>query len=253
MNFRKIFLILTALTVLAAPRVLAVRPFITDDAVITGFRRSELASWIFTGKTGMEIWHSANIGLAEWAEITVAGAWGRSKYEINGKKNSEPSYTLPLIQGKFLFRSYDPNGLPGVGMAVGSALPWGKGSFVSDGYGAFGCVLLTQCFGRDDNVLMHAQAGATYLKSKTSKENLSGLVFGFGTQVKVYKGFHLIGEIVNGDPYEHGVGSMYQLGIRQFFSEQLQLDCAFGNRLGGGTKGSSWFTCGIRYVVSLSG
>ena len=86
---------------------------------------------------------------------------------------------------------------------------------------------------------------------KTSRENLKGLVFGLGTQVKVYKGFHLIGEVVNGDPYEHGAGSMYQLGIRQFVSEKLQIDCAFGNGISGDTKASSWFTAGFRYVVSI--
>ena len=251
MNFRKIYLILAVLTMLAVPRVLAVRPFITDDAALSGFRRSELASWIFAGKSGTEIWHSANIGLADWAELTIAGIWGNGKHESNGETIKKLSYTLPLVQAKFLFRSYEPNGLPGIGMAVGADMPWGKGAFVSDGYAAFGCLLLTQCFGKEENVLIHAQAGGTYLKNKESKKKLSGLVFGLGTQVKVYKGFHLIGEVVNGDPYEHGAGSMYQLGIRQFVSDKLQFDCAFGNGFNGASKDSSWFTAGFRYVVSF--
>ena len=251
MNFRKIYLALAVLTILATHPAKAVRPFITDDAAITGYRKSELASWIFSGKTGMEIWHSANLGLTDWAELTIAGIWGRSKYEFNGETIRGSSYTLPLIQAKFVFREYEPNGLPGVGMAVGSDIPWGKGAFVSDGYGAFACLLFTQCFGMDNNLLIHAQAGGTYLKDKESKKNLSGFVFGLGAQVKVYKGFHLISEIVNGDPYEHGAGSMYQLGIRQFVSDQLQFDLAFGGGISGDNKASSWFTCGIRYVLSI--
>ena len=198
--------ILVLLTIFAAPPAFAVRPFITDDAAITGFKRSELASWIFASKTGTEFWHSANLGLTDWCELTVAGFWGRSKYENNGETFKEPSYTLPLLQAKLLFRAYEPNGLPGIGIAVGADMPWGKGAFVPDGYAAFGCLLLTQCFGNNENVLIHAQAGGTYLKNKESKENLKGLVFGIGTQVKVYRGFHLIGEVVNGDPYEHGAG-----------------------------------------------
>jgi hypothetical protein len=54
--------ILAVLMMLTPLRALSVRPFITDDAAITGFRRSELASWIFAGKTGIEFWHSANLG-----------------------------------------------------------------------------------------------------------------------------------------------------------------------------------------------
>ena len=235
----------------ATPWALAVRPFITDDAAITGFKRSELASWIFAGKTGTEFWHSANLGLTNWAELTIAGIWGRSKYEFNGKTFREPSYTLPLLQAKFLIRGYKPNGLPGVGIAIGADMPWGKGAFVPDGYGAFGTVLLTQCFGMKENLLIHAQAGGTYLKEKESREQRMGLVFGFGAQVKVYRGFHLIGEIVNGDPYDHGAGSMYQLGIRQFVSDKLQCDLAFGNRISGDSRASSWVTCGIRYVLSF--
>ena len=249
---KKTFLILAALTMLAAHPARAVRPFITDDATITGFMRSELASWGFFSKTGTEFWHSANLGLTNWAELTVAGVWGRSKYELNGETFKESSYTVPLIQAKFLFNTYKPNGLPGIGMAVGADMPWGKGAFVPNGYGAFGCMLLTQCFGNEENVLIHAQAGGTYLKDKESKENLFGFVFGLGTQVKVYKGFHLIGEIVNGDPYEHGTGSMYQLGIRQFVSDQLQFDSSFGDGISGDTKAASWITCGVRYVLSFN-
>ena len=247
---RKTSLILLILTVLAVQDMSAVRPFITDDAAISGYRRSELASWVFTSKSGLEIWHSANFGLTNWAELTVAGVWGRSKYEFNGETFKEPSYTLPLIQGKFILHEYEPNGLPGIGIAIGSDMPWGKGAFVPNGYGAFGCMLLTQCFGTDDNLLIHAQAGGTYLKDKESKEKLSGFVFGLGAQAKVYNGFHLIGEVVNGDPYEHGAGSMYQLGIRQFVNDQLQFDIAFGGGISSETKASSWVTCGVRYVLS---
>ena len=249
---KKVSVILIALMMLSVNPVWAVRPFITDDAAITGFRRSELASWIFAGKSGTEFWHSANYAFTNWAELTIAGIWGRSKYEFQGETFREYSYTLPLVQAKFLLRGYEPNGLPGVGVAIGADMPWGKGAFVPEGYAAFGCLLLTQCFGMDDNVLIHAQAGGTYLKNKENKEKLSGFVFGIGTQVKVYRSFHLIGEVVNGDPYEHGAGSMYQLGIRQFVSDKLQVDCAFGGGMSGDTKASSWFTCGVRYVLSYN-
>jgi len=33
---------------------------------------------------------------------------------------------LPLVQAKFLFREYEPNGLPGVGVAIGADMPWAR-------------------------------------------------------------------------------------------------------------------------------
>jgi hypothetical protein len=251
-KINKTVLILAVAILFAIPRAWAIRPFITDDATLIGFKRAELASWFYGSKARTEFWHSANIGLTNWAELTVAGFWGRSKYEFLSEKFKEYSYTLPLLQAKFLLRDYTPNGLPGVTVAVGSDMPWGNGAYVPEGYNAFAFSSLTQCFGHDENVLIHAQIGTTYLRNRESRENFSGLVYGFGAQVKAYKGFHLIGEVVNGDPYEHGVGSMYQLGIRQFVNDDLQFDLAFGGGISGDTIASSWFTCGIRYVLSFN-
>jgi hypothetical protein len=44
---------------------------------------------------------------------------------------------------------------------------------------------------------------------------------------------------------------MYQLGIRQFVSDKMQVDFAFGGGISGDTGTSSWVTCGIRYVLSF--
>jgi hypothetical protein len=152
-NIKKHILLLAFILTAIATKTYAVRPFITDDAALSGFKRSELSSWIFASKAGTEVWHSANWGLTHWAELTVAGIWGRSKYDFKGETFEESSYTLPLLQGKFLFRDYEPNGLPGVVIAVGADMPWGKGAFVADGYTAFGAALFTQCFGNDEKYL----------------------------------------------------------------------------------------------------
>ena len=249
--------ILIAFVMLFVNPICAVRPFITDDAAMSGFKRSELSSWVFSSKAGTEVWHSANWGFTHWAELTIAGFWGRSNYEFvdfEGKKTTkkEWSYTLPLFQAKFLIRDYEPNRWPGITVAVGTDIPWGKGAFVSEGPNAFAFASVTQCLGEDENLLFHAQIGATYLRNQKTKENLAGFVFGIGTQVKIFRGFHLIGEIVNGDPYEHGLGSMYQLGIRQFINNELQFDLAFGAGISGETRASTWLTAGVRYVLSFN-
>ncbi|MCL2682416.1 MAG: hypothetical protein FWE63_02870 [Bacteroidales bacterium] len=242
-----------AFFMLSVNSIRAVRPFITDDATLIGKKRAEIANWFYASKAGTEIWHSLNYGLNDWVEINVLGFWGRSRFEnAEGKTIKEWSYTLPLLQTKFLIRDYEPNSWPGITVAVGTDIPWGKGPFVAEGNNVFAFTSATQCFGKHEELLFHAQIGATYLRNKKSKETLIGVVFGFGTQVKVYKGLHLIGEIVNGDPYEHGVGSLYQFGIRQFVNDDLQFDLAFGAGISGDIKASTWFTGGIRYVLSFN-
>jgi hypothetical protein len=61
------------------------------DMTLVGFKRVELASWTFINKTGTEFWHSANIGLSNRFELTIAGFWGYSKPEVNNR--SEFSFT----------------------------------------------------------------------------------------------------------------------------------------------------------------
>jgi hypothetical protein len=241
--------ILAALTILFAPPVWAVRPFITDDAAIIGFKRIELANWLLIDKYAGQFWHSANIGLHDRVEMTLAMFWGYDK--PGGDNHAKMSFTAPLLQTKFLLRDYEPDGLPGMTVAVGSDLPYGTGAFVPRGYGAFAFASVTQCIGKEENVLIHTNLGITYLRE--GGENHTGITWGTGTQVKIHKGFHCVGELVSGDPYVHGAGIAYQLGIRQFVSDKLQVDCALGNGIGGGVnKTPLWVSCGIRYVVSLN-
>jgi hypothetical protein len=254
---KKTVLVLVIATLLAMPQVWAVRPFITDDATLIGRKRIEFANWTYLypkDKWGWELWHSANIGLTNWAELTVAMCWGQGLgINSGGFETKLWSYTLPLLQAKFLLHDYEPNRWPGVTIAVGSDLPWGKGPYVASGYGAFAFVSVTQCIGKNENVLIHGQIGGaweTYIDNNKRKHQ-GGVVFELGTQVKIYKGFHGIAEIVNGDPYIQNVGLMFQVGIRQFISDKLQVDCAFGSGIGKNSA-NYMITAGIRYVFSFN-
>ena len=237
---------LAILTLLAIPQAWAVRPFITDDATLIGRKRIEFSNWLLIDKYSGQLWHSLNIGLNDWSELTVAGFWGYDKSKYNNL--TEMSFTAPLIQAKFLVRDYEPNKLPGITIAVGSDLPFGTGAFVPNGYGAFTFLSATQCIGEDENVLIHAQFGGTYLRE--NKKDYANYNWGIGTQVKIHKGFHGIGEFISGDPYVHNAGIGYQLGIRQFISDNLQVDFAVGNGIGGGkNRMPLWSSCGIRWVL----
>ena len=246
----KKYLMMAAASMLFVPQLWAVRPFITDDGAIIGFRRMEIANWLLIDKGSGQLWHSANIGIHKRVEITCALFWG---YDKSGDDNrATMSFTAPLLQTKILFCDYVPNGLPGITVALGSDLPFGRGAFVPGGYGAFAFTSITQCIGRDENVLIHVNLGGTYLRE--GGKNYAGFTWGIGTQVKVYKGFHCVGELVSGDPYVHGAGIGYQVGIRQFISDKLQVDCAFGDGIGGGVnRMPMWVSCGLRYVLALKG
>jgi len=245
-KYTVVFVLHGYLALLFMPHALAVRPFITDDATLIGHKRAELATWTFINKSSLEFWHGYAMNLSERLEVNVLGFWGYSKPEASRR---DFSYTLPLVQFKYLFRDYEPNGLPGITIAAGSDLPFGKGAFVPGGYGAFTFLSATQCLGEDEDVLIHANIGGTYLREE--QKNHTGFTWGLGTQVKVYKGLHGVAEIVSGDPYVHGAGLAFQVGIRQFVSDALQFDAAFGKGFGGDNRMPLWISCGIRYVLSF--
>ena len=247
-KIQKPVLIFAAATMFFMPQVWAVRPFITDDGAIIGYRRMEIANWMLINKGSGQLWHSANIGVHERVELTCAMFWG---YDKSGEENrANMSFTGPLLQSKFLLRDYEPNGLPGITIALGSDLPFGKGAFVPGGYGAFAFTSVTQCIGEEENVLIHANIGGSYLRE--ARKNLSGFTWGVGTQVKLHKGFHFVGEFISGDPYAYHAGIGYQLGIRQFLSDRWQVDFAFGNGIGGGdNRMPFWISGGLRHVLPL--
>ena len=69
-----------------------------------------------------------------------------------------------------------------------------------------------------------------------------------GSQVETVFDFHLIGEVFSGDPYVQGGGGAYQLGFRQIFNSNVQLDFTFGGGLWGDAPTPVWFSSGVRIV-----
>jgi hypothetical protein len=118
---------------------------------------------------------------------------------------------------------------------------------VPEGYGAFSFATISQCFGEGEKVLIHANGGVNYLY--TQKKNQWLGTWGIGTQVKTYKGFHLVGELFSGDPYVPGTGLSYQVGFRHFFSDLVQIDATIGQGLAGENKFPLWCSAGVRLVT----
>lgn len=228
----------------AAPADVKVRPFITDDARVVGARLAQLETWLRTDREAAQQWLLMAYGPTKNLELTVGGVVGLERRgEAGGRALS---YALPLVQAKFLLREYKPNRAPGLGVVVGTFLPNGRGSFKPAGYGTFGFLTVTQSLGHADRVLLHGNVGGNYLHIDGTNQFIR--TWGIGTQVRAYKGCHVVGEVFSGDPYIPGTGTAYQIGYRYFFSDRLQIDMTVGDGIGGVRPMPVWFTAGVRVV-----
>ena len=221
-----------------------VRPFITDDARVVGDRLAQLESWIRVDKEAAQHWILGAYGPHPILELTAGGVYG---YQIENESKKTFTYALPLLQAKFLFKEYKPNKAPGFGMVVGTFLPVGRGSFKPSGYGTFGYLTVSQCFGEGEKFLFHGNLGGNYLHVDGSNNLIA--TWGLGTQIKAYKGMHIVGEVFSGDPYIPGTGTSWQAGYRYFFSDLFQIDMTVGNGIAGEVVMPFWFSAGIRIVT----
>lgn len=224
-----------------------VRPFITDDSRVVGNHLAQLESWIRIDKETGQHWALAAYGPNSQLELTIGGVSGYEIHHHENKKKYLFSYALPLIQGKFLFKEYKPNQLPGIGIVMGSFLPFGQRSFRPPGYGTFGYLTVSQCLGEGEKVLIHGNIGANYLYVDGNNQLL--MTWGLGTQIKVYKGMHFVGEFFSGDPYIPGTGTSYQIGYRYFFSDLFQIDMTIGKGIAGDIILPFWYSAGVRIVT----
>jgi len=245
---------------------IAVRPFVTDDASVIGFRRAEVASWFYGTSDTREVWLSFNYGITHWFEINLIGVQGAQRGLIDGEYSWRYAWTAPLLQAKFLIRDFEPNGLPGVTFAIGSDLPFGNRPFsTSEDYGpafraprpgALGFFSFTQAIGMEEQLLFHASVGATWLHDNPDpEENDWGLIWGVGTQFTTgLRNLYGIAEFISGDPYIRGQGGFaWQLGARYFISDNFQFDLGFGGGLGGDgdLREGNWLTGGFRWVLNF--
>ncbi|HMO60559.1 MAG TPA: hypothetical protein PKC39_04115 [Ferruginibacter sp.] len=221
-----------------------VRPFITDDARVVGNRLAQLESWVRIDKESGQHWVLAAYGPNKKLELTAGGVYGYEK-EPNSKKMF--SYALPLLQAKYLVKEYGAGQLPGLGVVAGTFLPVGSGAFKPAGYGTFAFATISQCIGKQEDVLIHANIGGNYLHIDGADELIN--TWGFGTQVKVYRGMHLVAELFSGDPYIPGTGTAYQLGYRYFFNDLLQVDMTIGKGFAGEVIMPLWVSAGVRLVT----
>ncbi|MCS6933971.1 MAG: transporter [Chitinophagales bacterium] len=222
----------------------AVRPFITDDARVVGWRLFQWESWLRMDVAGMQSWHMFAYGPHKNVELSLGMVGGG---DFTERPSLHATFAAPLLQIKFLLREYKPNKAPGVAFSMGSFLPYGRGATRPPGYGAYSILMLTQSFFKNDGVLIHGNIGGNYLR--IDKQNDLKLIWGLGTQIRMHGGFHFVGEVFSGDPYVAGAGTAVQAGMRYFVSDLLQLDMTIGNGLGGTEPMPVWISGGVRWVT----
>ncbi|HMP91351.1 MAG TPA: hypothetical protein PKD90_00630 [Phnomibacter sp.] len=221
-----------------------VRPFITDDARVVGERLAQIETWFRIDKESGQQWVMAAYGPNDKLELTLGAVAG---YERSHNSKALFSYALPLLQAKYLFKPYGHGKGPGLGLVMGSFLPMGKGGFKPPGFGTFSFATISQCFGANEDLLLHLNVGLNYLHVNKEHELLR--TWGFGTQVRTIGGMHLVGEIFSGDPYVPGAGTSWQAGFRHFFSDLLQIDMTCGKGISGANPLPFWASGGVRIVL----
>jgi len=234
---KRLFSTIFIFTIIAI-KIYAVRPFITDDAAVVGRGLIQLETWTLFQKNSGEHWIMWAYGPSDKLEVAIGAIYGYNHQNF--------TFAVPLLEAKYLFHEYQSGKLPGIALATGTFLPAGKGAFVPSGYGAYGFLALTQCFGQDENVLIHGNLGVNYLRN--NNENRFIGFWGLGTQIRTYKGWHLVGEIMSGDPYVPGTGLTYQTGVRYFVNDNIQLDATVGQGIAGEQKVPFWWGVGARFV-----
>jgi hypothetical protein len=243
MNFIKHIFIILLLSI--SQSCFAVRPFITDDARVVGYRLAQWETWTRFDKYSGQWWHMAAYGPHKRLELSAGLVFG---YDKPKDANTHFSYAMPLLQGKYLIKEYAPGKGPGFGIVGGSFIPQGRGEFVPQGYGAFSFFTISQCFGEGEKILLHANIGGNYLYVN-NKNNFVN-TWGFGTQIKAYKGMHYVGEVFSGDPYIPGAGLSWQTGFRHFISDLIQIDGTVGQGIAGANPLPFWFSFGARFVTT---
>lgn len=233
-----------------APRKVKVRPFITDDTRVVGARRAQLETWARVDHAAFQQWAIVAYGPTKWLELSLGGVFGADR-EPDGNRFA---YALPLLAAKVLLREYQDGAGPGFGLAAGTFLPYGKATFKAVGYGTFGYLTISQCFGEGERLLLHLNGGGNYLCVSNPEVGADPhqlvATWGFGGQLRTVGGLHVVGESFSGDPYVPGTGTAYQTGFRYFVSPLVQVDATVGEGLAGKVQLPFWMSAGVRLVTT---
>ncbi|TVQ86949.1 MAG: hypothetical protein EA397_19445 [Deltaproteobacteria bacterium] len=220
-------LLLTAIS-MSPIEAAAVRPFVTDDARIVDVGQIETESWLeYQRQPNLHLGVfnvMAGATITPWIEILAGGGVGF---------DSERQMTVlnPVITPKFLFWEASEDGTPGLALAIGVTLPFGRGELFEPATGFYAFApITTRLF--DDALMVHANLGArgAYLPDDgTTLRPYWGL--GIEAAVFGHAAPHLVLEAYSGDPFEAlGPNIAAQGGFRWLATDYVNVDLTFGGQ-----------------------
>lgn len=240
----------------------AIRPFVTDDARVVGYKLAQLETWVLFDRQVFEHNVLPAVGPTDWLELTLGGVHGA----VHSGTQRGYSVMGPVFQGKVLVLPAFDTSWPGFAFAAGFLPAMGYGPFVPSGSSGFGYVACTESLFKED-LLLHVNLGLAFGETAESSETASVgeqrdtkrmlATFGFGLQARIVAGLHAMGEVYYGDPYDPTFAVVAtQIGSRYVFSKHVQVDGTFGSTLGkfadveGHAQTERWGTLGLRVVTS---
>jgi hypothetical protein len=230
----------------------AVRPFITDDARVTPSHTFLTETSLRLDQTRFQNLTLFALGFEDKLEATIGFTDGFLTKDEEGTAY-QLSAAGPLLQLKYIFNQQKgKDGFPALGIALGANAPWGLGSnnFPPPSWSEFGLFIMSKSFSsHPEHLNLHVNLGITNTHHSDKKMEQE-VTWGVGLQYHLFKDIvYGVTEIVSGDPYGISTGAVYQVGLRIFISEKVQLDTTYGSGAWGNPK-PGWFVgFGLRFFT----
>jgi len=239
-------ILLALVTPLLFPRsALAVRPFITDDARIAGPREFQIESSLRVDKERFQNLNVFSLGVLDKLEVSLNFIDG---FMLEDETKYNLSIAGPGLQLKYLFTDGKTSAFPATALVAGFVPPWGTGSetFSPPSWSDYAYLAVTKYFFKDwESLNLHFNLGFTNSYEDKVKTNTT---WGIGLQSHLVNKLYLCTEIFSGDPYAITPGALFQVGLRYFISDKMQIDLSTGRGLYGDPMLDYYMGFGLRVV-----
>jgi len=243
--FLSLFL-LAFVTFLLFPRsALAVRPFITDDARVARPREFQIESSFRVDKERFQNLNVFSLGALDKLEVSLNFIDG---FMLEDETKYNLSIAGPGFQFKYLFTDGKTSNFPGIALVAGFVPPWGAGSetFSPPSWADYVYLAATKYFFKDwESLNLHINLGFTNTYEDKVKTDTS---WGIGVQAHLVDKLYLCTEFFAGDPYAITPGGLFQVGLRYFISDTMQIDLSTGRGLYGDPMLDYYAGFGFRVV-----
>jgi len=231
----------------------AVRPFITDDARVTPAHTFLTETSLRLDENRFQNLTLFALGFTNKLEGTIGFTDGILLKDEEGTAY-QFSVAGPLLQLKYLFNEQKgQHGIPAFAVEAGASAPYGLGSkdFPPQVWSEFFVLLMSKSFSsHPEHLNLHINLGFTnshFSEGRTGQE----FVWGVGLQYHLFRDIiYGVTEVVSGDPYGVSKGAVYQIGLRFFITERMQLDTSYGSGLWGDPRPGWFLGFGFRFFTN---